>query len=239
MLEKMTVQLKPLMEQLNRVKDLAVPEFGNLQSWEARANAANRAANGGYPNDSSMSSQGFGASPMPYLGDPKVEVSLSGVDVKDEDTKSEAGKPALKVLPPWMIREGMNLTKEQRGEKPESNAEGSSSVDLIDDKKSAVGVEDQKSIQDEYARAYYAAILSRQQRQEVIKEEPGPSNEVSSMSFDRQVGMKAIREEEVGEDDEVEWAEEAPVATGFNVDLNVENSGSGDDDEDDVDWEEG
>ncbi|CAM8936225.1 unnamed protein product [Rhodiola kirilowii] len=245
MLERMNVQLKPLMEQLNRVKDLGVPEFGNLQAWEARANA-NARANGGYPNDSSMSSQGYGATPMPYLGDPKVEVSLTGVDVKDEDTKSEAGKDSLKVLPPWMIREGMKLTKEQRGEKSERDIESSSSADLKDDKKTAVGVEDQKSFQDEYVKAYYAAIFSRQQQLEVNNEDPGPSNEAASMSLDRQVGMKSTREEDVEEEDDVEWAEEAPISAGqssaaaFNVDLNAENGGSGDEEEeDDVDWEEG
>ncbi|CAM8936256.1 unnamed protein product [Rhodiola kirilowii] len=288
MLERMNVQLKPLMEQLNRVKDLGVPEFGNLQAWEARANA-NARANGGYPNDSSMSSQGYGATPMPYLGDPKVEVSLTGVDVKDEDTKSEAGKDSLKVLPPWMIREGMKLTKEQRGEKSERDIESSSSADLKDDKKTAVGVEDQKSFQafpiasrllniDEYVKAYYAAIFSRQQQLEVNNEDPGPSNEAASMSLDRQVGMKSTREEDVEEEDDVEWAEEAPIsavevafksqflkpyleqsvlgsnnlctyspacflgqssAAAFNVDLNAENGGSGDEEEeDDVDWEE-
>ncbi|MED6205044.1 hypothetical protein PIB30_014518, partial [Stylosanthes scabra] len=46
MLQKLESELKPLMDQINRVKDLPVPEFGNLQAWEARAAAAGRAANG-------------------------------------------------------------------------------------------------------------------------------------------------------------------------------------------------
>nr|DAD35239.1 TPA_asm: hypothetical protein HUJ06_005879 [Nelumbo nucifera] len=72
MLQKMEVQLKPLMDQLARVKDLPVPEFGSLQAWEARANAAGRAANGDSgANDSSKSSQGqgYGGTPMPFLGE--------------------------------------------------------------------------------------------------------------------------------------------------------------------------
>ncbi|PQP93587.1 hypothetical protein Pyn_10832 [Prunus yedoensis var. nudiflora] len=31
----MEVQMKPVTEQLDRVKDLAFPEFGSLQDWEA------------------------------------------------------------------------------------------------------------------------------------------------------------------------------------------------------------
>lgn len=60
------------MEQLNRVKDLSVPEFGTLQAWEARASAAARAAGDSSSNDPSKSSQGYGGTPMPFLGDTKV-----------------------------------------------------------------------------------------------------------------------------------------------------------------------
>ena len=35
---------------------------------------------------------------------------------KGEGVKSETDSTSLKVLPPWMITSGMNLTKEQRGE---------------------------------------------------------------------------------------------------------------------------
>ena len=63
------------MDQLSRVKDLPVPDFGSLQAWEARANAAGRAANGdSNGNDSSKNSQGlgFGGTPMPFVGETKV-----------------------------------------------------------------------------------------------------------------------------------------------------------------------
>ena len=46
----------------------------------------------------------------------QVEVSLAGVSIKDEDSKDGNNGAPLKVLPPWMIREGMNLTAEQRGD---------------------------------------------------------------------------------------------------------------------------
>ena len=40
--------------------------------------------------------------------------------VKEEGAESGKNGSELKVLPPWMIKDGMNLTKEQRGEKIES-----------------------------------------------------------------------------------------------------------------------
>lgn len=68
------VQLKPLMDQLSRVKDLPVPEFGSLQAWEARASAAVRAANGDInAGDSKISQLGYNG--VPYSGDTKVTFS--------------------------------------------------------------------------------------------------------------------------------------------------------------------
>lgn len=252
MLQKMEVQLKPLMDQLSRVKDLPVPEFGSLQAWEARANAAGRVANGdSNANDSSKSSQGlgFGGTPMPFVGETKVEVAFSGVGVKEEDSKSEIANASLKVLPPWMIKEGMNLTKEQRGEVKQESKMGSSSAPLgsSDDKKSTTNKDEEKNLQDEYVKAYYAAILKRQQEQEEAAKKQLElsnahiSNSVLGTSSNRQVGMKSKRDEDEGDDD-FEW-EEAPTAgnrsESFKVnDLNVQADASGDD-EDDIDWEEG
>ncbi|KAJ4713333.1 transcription initiation factor IIE subunit alpha-like [Melia azedarach] len=249
MLQKMEVQLKPLMEQLNRVKDLSAPEFGSLQAWEARASAAGRAVNGdSSSNDPSKSSQGYGGTPMPFLGDTKVEVAFAGAEGKEVDVKSETGNASLKVLPPWMIKQGMNLTKEQRGEvKQESKMDGSSAAapsGFSDDKKSNVE-DDKKSLQDEYVKAYYAALLKKQQElEEAAKQQESSNTAVSdglSGMSNRQVGMKSKREDDEGDDD-VDW-EEAPVAgntsESFKVnDLNVEAAASPED-EDDIDWEEG
>jgi len=47
----------------------------------------------------------------------QVEVVIDGV--KEEGAESGKNGSELKVLPPWMIKDGMNLTKEQRGEKIE------------------------------------------------------------------------------------------------------------------------
>ena len=56
----------------------------------------------------------------------------------------------MKVLPPWMIKQGMNLTKEQRGEvKQELNVDNKSAPSqLSEDKNSKMNEkEDDKSIQ--------------------------------------------------------------------------------------------
>ncbi|XP_039010421.1 transcription initiation factor IIE subunit alpha-like [Hibiscus syriacus] len=244
MLQKMEVQLKPLMEQLNRVKDMPIPEFGSLQAWEARASAAGRAVHSG-SNDPSKNSQGYGGTPMPFLGETKVEVAFPGVDGK-EDVKSESASSSLKVLPPWMIKQGMNLTKEQRGEvKQESKIDGNSAQpDLSDDKKSTAENDDKTNIQDEYLKAYYAALYKKQQELEAAakKQELSDVPPATSLSdsSNRQVGMKVKRNDTEGDDD-ICW-EEAPIAgyttESYKVDLNVEAEESGDD-EDDVDWEEG
>ncbi|KAF6168942.1 hypothetical protein GIB67_038439 [Kingdonia uniflora] len=79
MLEKMEVQLKPMIDQLNIVKALTVPEFGTLQAWEARANFAGRLRNGdSNSNDSSRASQGqgYGGMQMPYVGETMVSFPL-------------------------------------------------------------------------------------------------------------------------------------------------------------------
>ncbi|KAL3512293.1 hypothetical protein ACH5RR_025010 [Cinchona calisaya] len=253
MLKKQEAQLKPLTDQLNRVKDLPVPEFGNLQAWEARANAAARAANGDLNgNDPSKSSLGlgFGGTPMPFVGETKVEVAFSGIEEKGENIKSESANAPMKVLPPWMIKQGMNLTKEQRGEaKEEAKMDGSSAPSgSVDEKKSATESVDVKSIQDEYVKAYYAAILQRQREQEAAnKEQELPSSSISNGAYNtspqRQLGMKSKRDDQ-DEGDDVEWEEAAPAGNAignFKVnDLNVQADASGDDEDDDgIDWEEG
>ncbi|XP_062026663.1 uncharacterized protein LOC133742952 [Rosa rugosa] len=119
MLQNMEVQLKPLMEQINRVKDLPFPEFGSLQAWEARASAPRLAENSeSSAIDPSISSHGlgYGGTPMPYVGDTKVEVVFSKNVDKGKDIKSQADNTDLKVVPPWMIKQEMTLTREQCGE---------------------------------------------------------------------------------------------------------------------------
>ncbi|KAL6182938.1 hypothetical protein ACLB2K_044350 [Fragaria x ananassa] len=102
-----------------KIKDLPFPEFGSLQAWEARESAPRLAENGdSRAINPSISSHGLGdGMPMPFVGDTKVEVVFSKVEDKGEDhIKSEADNTEQKVVPPWMIKEGMNLTMEQRGE---------------------------------------------------------------------------------------------------------------------------
>ncbi|KAK2965282.1 hypothetical protein RJ640_004151 [Escallonia rubra] len=222
MLQVMEVQLKPLMEQINRVKDLAVPEFGTLQAWEARASAAARANGDSGANDAFKSSQGlgYGGTPMPFLG--KTEVEISGIGEKGDNVKTEGAHIPMKVLPPWMIKQGMNLTKEQRGEpNQELKMEGTSSPKAFSD--------DKKQREQEEATKREQEISGT-----------SISNDVKDTALGRQVGMKAKRDED--DADDVEWEEAPPavnIGEAFKVeDLNVEAAAS-EDDEDDIDWEEG
>ncbi|KAJ6897566.1 transcription initiation factor IIE subunit alpha-like [Populus alba x Populus x berolinensis] len=249
MLQNMEVQLKPLMDQLSRVKDLPIPEIGSLQAWQLHENAAGRATNGDPNSDDHFKysqGPGYGGTPMPFLGETKVEVAFAG-DESKENIKSETASTGLKVLPPWMIKQGMNLTKEQRGEvKQESKMDSSSTaVEFPDEKKSAQ--ENGDSIKEEYVKAYYAALLEQQrQAEESAKQQQelsqtSMSNGLSESSSNRQVGMKSKREEGEGDDD-VEW-EEAPIEGNTSEsyrlnDLNDEAPASGEED-DDIDWEEG
>nr|XP_025621429.1 general transcription factor IIE subunit 1 isoform X2 [Arachis hypogaea] len=248
MLQKLESELKPLTDQLNRVKDLPVPDFGNLQAWEARAAAAGRAAGG----DGSDKSQ---LGPIPYSGDTKVVVDFNGSELKGA-VKSETESTSLKVLPPWMIRQGMVLTKEQRGEvKQETKMDGTSTstaTQYSDDKKSSILQEDNKNIQDEYIKAYYAALLKQQEEWQDASKNQEPNapaaEDPSSSTSNRQVGVKSKREEDE-EDDGTEW-EDAPfggIGNGYKVnDLNFKSDkdqpqpqADASDDDDDVDWEEG
>ncbi|KAL2898260.1 Ovomucoid, partial [Bienertia sinuspersici] len=238
-------QLKPLVEQLNRVRDLPVPDFGTLQAWEVRASAAARAAAGDNPNDLSRTYQH--GTPMPFLGDPKIHVAISGVEDK-EDSKSDTGGAAAKVLPPWMIRQSMNLTKEQRGEvKEEVKVDATSAPsELSEDKKSTV-VKDEKTIQDEFYKAYYAAFLERQRERDANLQQDVGSADITGQhtSSDRQVGMKSKHENE--SEDEDEWEDAAPsggwnTEENFKVDLNIQPDPPAEednDDDDDVEWEDG
>ncbi|RWV97593.1 hypothetical protein BHE74_00047966 [Ensete ventricosum] len=142
------------------------------------------------------------------------------MEVKGEDNESDTKTSTLKVIPPWMIKEGMSLTKEQRG-----NAVKVDDVSTYgDDKKSEDVKEDEKSIQaskkkinDEYLKAYYAALLKRQKEQEEASRmqreaERSPSDHVDGVPdaySERQVGKKAKHEDY--ENNDVEW-EEVPSA---------------------------
>ena len=77
----------------------------------------------------------------------QIEVAFSGVEEKE--IKAESAP--LKQLPPWMIKEGMNLTNEQRGlAMQESNTDGTSlSMDDQKDEKKLINqeVDDKKKLQ--------------------------------------------------------------------------------------------
>lgn len=152
---------------------MSIPEFGSLQAWERRTNAASRSTNGDFNvNDPTKSSGGFyGGTPMPYVGETKVtiftshfllllpsklrswvwqvEVAFSGIDEKGDNVKSVNTSAPMKVLPPWMIREGMTLAKEQRGlAREESKLDGTlTAPEQADDKKPTTVIDEEKNIQ--------------------------------------------------------------------------------------------
>ncbi|MCO5599482.1 hypothetical protein L7F22_053586 [Adiantum nelumboides] len=255
--ERLERQLKPLMDQLNKVKDLTPPDYGNLLAWEARAIASGRLA----PNGEAVTNlpkashaQGHSGTPMPFVGETKVEVSLAGLESKEEDTKESIAGGPMKVLPPWMIRDGMNLTAQQRGEvKQEGNYEDKTFVDgsvapattldskVLEDDAEAM----QRKLQEEYAKAYYAALMQRQQ--DAMTSSLGHNDTLAEP--DRVVSMKSKREED---DEDVEWEE----ADAFDEGISTQESGLGTHntetneqggsnlhedggDDEDIDWEDG
>nr|XP_043625033.1 general transcription factor IIE subunit 1 [Erigeron canadensis] len=235
LLQKLEVELKPLVDQLGRVKELDAPDYGTLQAWELRASTVARASNNDH-NGNDASRPGQSGSPMlPFLGETKIEVSFSGGEEKGE-IKSEHQE--MKVLPPWMIKEGMKLTNEQRGVvKQESNIVGTSaSMDLKDEKKSISNEDDEQNRQVEYFKAFYAAILERQKEQEAATK----TEQDNRIAPNVDPSSSRKRKFDDGEGD-VEWEETPTAGETFKVDLNVEaTEPSGDDEDDDgIDWEEG
>ncbi|CAL4969672.1 unnamed protein product [Urochloa decumbens] len=223
MLQRIDEQLKPLITQLDRVKNLPAPEFESLQSLE-------RAISGAFANgdigaaDSSRNSQGaYGM----LMG--KREVEFEIIDGVKEGAESGKNGTELKVLPPWL-----NLERKQRGE---TTLELTESTEDKNDKKQD---SKDKSIQEEYAKAYYEALMKRQEVEDAKKrmQEEGEKF-VSDSQSERQVGKKYKQQDA---DEGIEWEEEQPAGNAaetyksadFSVD--VQESGDG---EDGIVWEEG
>lgn len=74
---KVQVRLEPLMDLINRVKDLPVPNCEAFPAWEARAAKAARENGDLNPNDPSRSQGGYGSTLMPFIGETKVIVSYT------------------------------------------------------------------------------------------------------------------------------------------------------------------
>ncbi|CAL4888218.1 unnamed protein product [Urochloa decumbens] len=223
MLQRIDEQLKPLITQLDRVKNLPAPEFESLQSLE-------RAISGAFANgdigaaDSSRNSQGaYGM----LMG--KREVEFEIIDGVKEGAESGKNGTELKVLPPWL-----NLERKQRGE---TTLELTESTEDKNDKKQD---SKDKSIQEEYAKAYYEALMKRQEVEDAKNrmQEEGEKF-VSDSQSERQVGKKYKQQDA---DEGIEWEEEQPAGNAaetyksadFSVD--VQESGDG---EDGIVWEEG
>ncbi|CAD5328551.1 unnamed protein product [Arabidopsis thaliana] len=211
-----------------KIKDLPVPSFESFPAWETRVAKAARENGDLNPDDTLRPQGGYGSTPMPFLGETEIEVNLGE---ENEDVKSdEVGDSSRrKLTPSWLIKKGMNLSDEQRGEiRHEAKADdGGSSMENGDD---------DRNLKDEYLKAYYAAILEEQELAEKLNQQESAGKvttdiELATSSSDRQVGMKSKREEEE--------EEEASVAANGNykVDLNVEAE-EAEQEENDVDWQE-
>eukprot|EP00899_Mesostigma_viride_P002271 jgi/Mesvir1/12044/Mv00330-RA.1 len=127
LLRRMDIQLKPIMDQLERTKTIAPPDFESLTEFclrmaRSRANVARGSNHEEGDGDTGHGGDGFhGSHPhggygsaIPFFGDTQFEVDidmgLGGGDVGPAGTSSlAADAPAPKELPPWMIREGMVL----------------------------------------------------------------------------------------------------------------------------------
>ncbi|KAG8089096.1 hypothetical protein GUJ93_ZPchr0011g28272 [Zizania palustris] len=234
MQERMEEQLKPLISQLDIVKDLPFPEFGSLQDWE-RVNNANG------DNSRVGSSQ---STPMPFFGEAKIEVVLSSsTGAQQEDVIS--GDQSEKAPLPWM-RHGKDLEEEQKGEKS-NNTELDQSSETKSDNNQCSEEDENKRIQDEYIKAYYEAIKKRQEEETKRRIQEDRSASISDQSFasdvfERHLGAKSKRYDD-GDfgDDSIELKVDQQTGDAVEVykkaDLNVEAEQSGDD-EDDIEWEE-
>ncbi|KAJ7518182.1 hypothetical protein O6H91_21G058600 [Diphasiastrum complanatum] len=262
LLEKMEIQLKPLMEQLARVKDLTPPDYGTFTQWEKKAIASGRivSSNGEVPELKVAHGQGPTGTPMPFLGETKVEVALAGAEDSKEHIKEEVAATA-KVLPPWMIRQGMNVpTSYSDGRHEVKTEEGlglanSTALDVkpVEDKEAI-----EQKLKEEYYKAYYAALLQRQQEAAqvhtvatVVTDEQVTTHGQEIATSDRQVGMKSKRDEREEEEEEVEW-EDASVSGGLHAvnedategglleEQTAVEPGVGDEgDDEEIDWEDG
>ncbi|KAK7244311.1 hypothetical protein RIF29_39131 [Crotalaria pallida] len=204
MLQKMEVQLKPLMNQLVRVKDLPVPEFFTLEAWEARSRA--RAAHGDNAGDSTLH----------YGGDVQIVVDFSGTETegKGEGDKSEIEDIALKgkyikayyaaLLKQYELAEAAKKQQElpnshvatydhsnsthaqARAADGDNNAvdltmHNSGDFQVVVDFNGSKGVGDKSgtediALKDEYIKAYYAALLKQWELAEAAKKQEELSN---------------------------------------------------------------
>ncbi|KAJ0239264.1 TFIIEalpha/SarR/Rpc3 HTH domain-containing protein [Hirschfeldia incana] len=210
-----------LMDQINRVKDLPFPVFESFPEWEARA-AMDARENGDFNTNDLLKSQGgYGETPMPSLGETKVEINLG--DGKED------GVSSIKPMPQWMIRQGMNLTMEQRGETSQEAKVGGVSegeVKLSDDNKPPAMGNDYDTYL-KFQEAYCAALLKQlKAAQKINQQESSRDIQSSITNSDRQVGMKSKREEE--EDAE---CEEGPHVSAIGANVEEEDDG--------IEWEEG
>ncbi|CAI5470680.1 unnamed protein product [Closterium sp. Yama58-4] len=95
MLARFERQLKPLMEQIVKVKDLTPPYFGSLSEWEAKASPAQRAAAVGGEIPKALprlagpgGGGGAGSTPLPFMGETRASPAQRAAAVGGEIPKA-------------------------------------------------------------------------------------------------------------------------------------------------------
>ncbi|KAM3194655.1 hypothetical protein ACQJBY_070975 [Aegilops geniculata] len=180
MQRRMEEQLEPLQAQIQRVEGLPAPEFMSLRSWQKENNVAAAAA-------------------APCRRDPEVEL---GVLLADQSGTVSDSPP--KVFPPWMVKQGMDQTGGN------ARSEGKSE-EGEDDKKMNSNEEEEKQrilLEQEYAKAYYEALLKQQQLGANIKHEDEQQLGANIKHEDEQqlgTSIKHEDDEDVEEEAGIEW----------------------------------
>lgn len=269
----MQVQIKPLSDQLERVRNLPPPVTLSLSEWILQNSVIQQAMG----PDGKEDRKGHAAAqiPLPFMGETQVKVEIAGAGGPAQAAQQESAAP-LKQLPPWMIRQSMtNLTAEQRGEYAlppgvvEERVKGDPGLVKPEPEQAAFAVKpepglvkeegldpevEQRRIQEEYAKAYYAAYQEslRKAQEEAavsaeVKREPGEAKgEEEGMEWEEgpsdggQAGLDVRnQEQEEGAYDDEEW-EEGGAADVPPADV-IEGAGAGAPahEEDELEWEEG
>ncbi|KAK9804318.1 hypothetical protein WJX72_006377 [[Myrmecia] bisecta] len=145
---RMDAQLKPLTDQVARVKDMRIPDFGSLKDWAADNKAREaRAANGGRGGGGGAGrANGLQGIDDEYR-ETQVEVDMGG------GASSAQPSAAPKEIPRWLWREGMNVPKPGTAE--------AAAADAKEDAKQADGTA--ADVQEAYVTAWMEAVRRQQE----------------------------------------------------------------------------
>ena len=142
MLRRMGEQLEPLRAQIRRVEGLPAPEFMSLRSWQ-KANAIGTAA---VDVNSCRQKTEF-------------EVAVLSPGSGGAGQSGTSADSGFKPFPVWMMREGMDLTEQQRG-----GTSGSASSNV--DEKPEFQDDKEMLLQNNYTEASFGRQLGEKCKRE-------------------------------------------------------------------------